>query len=499
MNEKLDIGLEDAKEEIIDVSKELLVLRLAFGKLKAAIAEAAAPINGLLITALQKAVFWAIRLVKDVGAVIAALFGMKIAQTKVASAATKTAKALKASLAGFDQLERLNGDVGGGSIPATTVTVLEDPQLTDRLAAIVAKIQALLQPLREIDFLPLQWNLARLGESFDQTRQQIGTAVEWLWYNLLTPFAAWVVEQLAPVFLGSLKKALDTVNAALSPLGQGFTKLWEAMQPVFSFIGDTVLVVLSRFGLLFGDLTGMLQEKSDVIVGIFQNIGQAVTGLWQWVEPVLTQLRTVWAMTFGDMSGIFATTLGYLLDGLHGLTEFLAGAFTGDWSRAWNGVKELLRGAVNGIIGFLNMLLRGLAGAVNGMVTALNKLKFTAPDWLPNIGGKTFGFQLKTVTAPQIPYLAKGAVLPANKPFLAMVGDQRHGTNIEAPLATIEQAVASVMERQVSALMAGFDATVQELRHLHDTVSGIEVGDTVIGKAAARYQQKLAIINGNTY
>lgn len=499
MNETIDIGLESAKEQIVEVSKELLVLRLAFGKLKAAICDAAAPINAVLITALQKAVFWAIRLVKDVGAVISALFGIKVAHTEVTSAAVKSAKAIKNSLAGFDQLERLDGAAGGGSIPATTVTVVEDPQLTGRLAAIVQKIMELLQPLRQIDFLPLRWNLARLGESFEQTKQLIGAAVQWLWYNLLTPFTAWVAEQMAPVFTGSLKRALDMVNAALGPLGEGFNQLWQTMQPVFAFVGDTALVVLNRFGVLFSDLTAMLQEKSGVIVGIFQNIGTCVTALWQWIEPALVSLRTQWAVTFGEMSQLLSNAIGYFLDALHGLTEFLAGAFTGDWGRAWNGVKQMLKGAGNGIIGFLNLLLTGLAGAVNGMVRVLNRLKFTAPDWVPEIGGKTFGFQLKTVTAPKIPYLAKGAVLPANKPFLAMVGDQRHGTNIEAPLATIEQAVASVMEQQVTALMAGFDATVQELRSLHDTVGGIQVGDTVIGKAAMRYQQKMAIINGSTY
>ena len=145
------------------------------------------------------------------------------------------------------------------------------------------------------------------------------------------------------------------------------------------------------------------------------------------------------------------------------------------------------------------MLLTGLAAAVNSVVTAINKLQFTLPQWVPDVGGKTFGFDLKPVSAPQIPYLARGAVLPANKPFLAMVGDQRHGTNIEAPLETIQQAVAVVLNEQLSALMSGFDATVSELRQLRHTVSGIEVGDTVIGKAAARYQQKMAVIAGRPY
>ena len=74
MNKQIDIGLEDARLEIVDLSKELLVLRLAFGKLKAA----AAPVAAVLVTGLQKAVFWATRLVRKISAVVAALFGMQV-------------------------------------------------------------------------------------------------------------------------------------------------------------------------------------------------------------------------------------------------------------------------------------------------------------------------------------------------------------------------------------------------------------------------------------
>ena len=65
------------------------------------------------------------------------------------------------------------------------------------------------------------------------------------------------------------------------------------------------------------------------------------------------------------------------------------------------------------------------------------------------------GWNLPQFNAPQIPYLAQGAVLPANKPFLAMVGDQRNGTNIEAPLETIKQALSEVMMQQ------GWDVNVE--------------------------------------
>ena len=97
---------------------------------------------------------------------------------------------------------------------------------------------------------------------------------------------------------------------------------------------------------------------------------------------------------------------------------------------------------------------------------------------------------------PQSPHLAQGAVLPANEPFLAMVGDQRHGVNVEAPLVTIQEAVSVVMEDVIASDMAGHEATVAMLRQILEAVMGIQIGDEVIGRAAQRYDAKMAIVKG---
>ena len=70
---------------------------------------------------------------------------------------------------------------------------------------------------------------------------------------------------------------------------------------------------------------------------------------------------------------------------------------------------------------------------------------------------------------------------------------------MEAPLATIQEAVALVMNDQVAAMMAGFEATVEEVRLLRQMVSGIEIGDSTIGQAARRYERKMAVVTGGRY
>jgi hypothetical protein len=75
---------------------------------------------------------------------------------------------------------------------------------------------------------------------------------------------------------------------------------------------------------------------------------------------------------------------------------------------------------------------------------------------------------------------------------MAVLGDQRHGTNVEAPLATTQEAVRA----EVGGMMDGFGAIVEEVRALRATVENIEVGDTVIGEAASRYTSRQKIIHG---
>ena len=64
------------------------------------------------------------------------------------------------------------------------------------------------------------------------------------------------------------------------------------------------------------------------------------------------------------------------------------------------------------------------------------------------IGGKSFGFNIPTVAQVALPRLADGAVLRPNQPFAAIVGDQKHGTNVETPLGVIQDALRAVMAEQ---------------------------------------------------
>jgi hypothetical protein len=105
----------------------------------------------------------------------------------------------------------------------------------------------------------------------------------------------------------------------------------------------------------------------------------------------------------------------------------------------------MINGLIAGIEGGINGVVTAFESMINFVVDAINKISFDVPDFVPGIGGTKVGFNLSrvdfaTITIPRIPKLAKGAVIPANREFLAVLGDQKQGVNIEAPLDTIVEA-----------------------------------------------------------
>lgn len=161
-------------------------------------------------------------------------------------------------------------------------------------------------------------------------------------------------------------------------------------------------------------------------------------------------------------------------------------------SGVWGKIKDTINQVIGGIEKMANSVIKG----INKMIDALNGLSFDVPDWVPLIGGERFGFNIKPIPKVSIPRLAQGAVIPPNKEFMAILGDQRHGTNIEAPLTTIQEAVALVMQDQTNAILAGFEASVGVQKEILEAVLGIQIGDDVIGNAVARYSRKQAVIRG---
>lgn len=201
---------------------------------------------------------------------------------------------------------------------------------------------------------------------------------------------------------------------------------------------------------------------------IIAGAGSLVTAFALNSNAVVDWIRNVWSAVVGFFNRYIAPVF--------------TAAFWLDLAKTCgNGLIAGFEWAINGIIGMFEKM-------INWIVDGINSIGFDIPDWL---GGGHFGFNIPNVSFGRvsIPRLAQGAVIPPNREFLAVLGDQKQGTNIEAPLSTIQEAVSSVVSAQNEAMLG-------TLEQILEAILGIEIGDEVIGRASQRYNNSMIKMYG---
>ena len=163
------------------------------------------------------------------------------------------------------------------------------------------------------------------------------------------------------------------------------------------------------------------------------------------LSPLIDFIKEIITDGFDYVKRNIGIVVDTLKDIFSGLVKFVSGVFTQDWDTAWEGVKDIFKGIWNGIVSLLESAVNFLIDGVNFLFEKLNTISFEVPDWIPGIGGESLGFNLSPIEPISIPRLAKGTVIPPNREFLAVLGDQKQGTNIETPLSTMVQAFRTAL------------------------------------------------------
>ena len=262
--------------------------------------------------------------------------------------------------------------------------------------------------------------------------------------------AAWK-EHGAPIFEG--------IREAFKNLTERIKNLWEGLlKPVWQNFMDTLDWLWEQHIKPVWDK--ILEFVAVLIENATKIYNQVISPIVKWLQETLypiivTVINTIWNVV-SEVIGFIVDIIGTIIDACKGVADFLTGVFTHDWQQAFDGLQEisdsfvnagiaLFEGAVNIVVDLINGLLEYVVVGINTVIKALNSISFDVPDWVPLVGGKHFGINLSPLTAPKlpklsIPRLATGAVIPPNREFLAVLGDQKQGTNVEAPLETIKQA-----------------------------------------------------------
>lgn len=185
-----------------------------------------------------------------------------------------------------------------------------------------------------------------------------------------------------------------------------------------------------------------IKSKIEKVISNFEEIKRKILNKW---EEVRTKSLEKWGEIKKSISAKWEEIKGDSYKKFNAIKETILKAWNNtkkSTQNIWTGIGTIIKGVVNSIIATLNKMISGVVNAFNSVIDAVNKMfSFEPPDWLASVGVKGWSPNIQKIEAPQIPYLATGAVIPPNAPFMAMLGDQRHGTNLEAPEALIRRIV----------------------------------------------------------
>lgn len=336
------------------------------------------------------------------------------------------------------------------------------------------------------DALPAFLNLLSGGMSLlSSVIEALKPLGGWLWDSFLQPIAGWTG--------GVVVSVLNGLASALEDISSWVTKHTGAVQAAAvaaaAFCGAWALGGIAEFIVSAGSLTAAIKATTVALIAstaakVKDRIA-AVALIAEWVAAkaaLVAQKVAMVASTAAEWLATAATTaLGVAVNILTSPITLVIAAIAAliaivvllvkNWdkvkevaSKVWNGVKSVWNSAAswfkskvlnplkngfkffgNGIISYYEGIANLAIKAVNKIIGAVNKIKFNIPDWVPVIGGKKWGFNINPVKEVKLPRLADGAVFKGNDPYMAIVNDQKHGVNVESPLATIVEAMETAL------------------------------------------------------
>ena len=235
-----------------------------------------------------------------------------------------------------------------------------------------------------------------------------------------------IVAAVGPVLivLGSLMGSVTKVAGGIRALQSVFTAMKIA------FATNPFLLVIAGIVLL---IAGLVLAYNKV-----KWFHDGVNAFFRGVRDVGVQaLRFVGGYISNVFGGIIANFNNFKNAGmriLNGIVDFITGVFTGNWSRAWQGVTNIFGGIFEGIAAMVKAPINAMIGLINGFLGGLNNIKI--PKWVPKVGGRRFNIS-------QIPYLAKGGHLINGQAVVGEAGPElmtvKNGKTTVTPLSDSEK------------------------------------------------------------
>ena len=250
--------------------------------------------------------------------------------------------------------------------------------------------------------------------------------------NLALGTAA-LVKQAAQFAINTAAKIADTAaQVAMTAATVAWNAVCAIATTVTGALGAAIAFLTSPIGLVVAAITALI-AAGVLLYKNWDEIKAFAATIWGAIKDTVSQLIEAVQEKISSVMQAIRTGV-----------ETALNAVKEKWESIWNGLKETtvkvfegiwggIKGVINKILGGVESMANGVVRGINRLTSALSSINFDIPDWVPGIGGNSFGIDIPSIPDVSLPRLAQGGFVKANTPRLAMIGDNRNYGEIVAP------------------------------------------------------------------
>ncbi len=216
----------------------------------------------------------------------------------------------------------------------------------------------------------------------------------------LLPIITQIVDAVLPVLIQLINTILPIITQIISAVLPVLVQILNALTPILNMVISLLQPILNLIISLVTPILNLIMTAITPLIEIFTTL---ISSILQPIMPILSAVANVITSVLGAAIQAIQPIIQGLTSVFQGLIDFITGVFSGSWSQAWNGVVQVFGGLWDSLVGIVKAPINAVIGLINKAIGALNGISVTIPDWVPVVGGNTFGINI-----PTIPMLAAG-------------------------------------------------------------------------------------------
>ena len=216
----------------------------------------------------------------------------------------------------------------------------------------------------------------------------------------ILPIITQIVEAVLPVLIQLINTILPIITQIISAVLPVLVEILNALTPILNMVISLLQPILNLIISLVEPILNLIMAAIQPLIEIFATL---ISTILEPIMPILSAVANIITSVLGAAIQAIQPIIQSLTSVFQGLIDFITGVFSGNWSQAWNGIVQVFGGLWDGLVAIVKAPINAVIGLINKAIGALNSVSVTIPDWVPVVGGNTFGINI-----PTIPMLAAG-------------------------------------------------------------------------------------------